>query len=38
MWSLGWGQFLPQGYNLNNFSNGPLGDATYQIQYKWKTE
>ena len=29
MWPLGRGQFWPQGYNVNNFGNGPLGEATY---------
>ena len=31
MWSLGQGQFWPEGYNLKNFGNGPLSEATYQI-------
>ena len=35
MWPLGWGQFWPQGYKLNNFGNGPLGEATYQISKTW---
>ena len=35
MWPLGWGQFWPQGYNLNNFGNGPLVEATYQISKTW---
>ena len=35
MWPLGQGQFWPQGYNLNNFGNGPLGEATYQISKTW---
>ena len=35
MWPLGWGQFWPQGYNLNNFGNGPSGEATYQISKTW---
>jgi len=26
----GWGQFLPQGHNLNIFGSGPLDDAIYQ--------
>ena len=35
MWLLGRGQFWPQGYNLNNFGNVPLGKATYQISKTW---
>ena len=35
MWPLGRGQFRPQGYNLNNFGNGQLGEATYQISKTW---
>ena len=27
----GWGQFWPQGHNLNKLGRGLLGDATYQI-------
>ena len=34
MWSLGRGQFWPQGYNLNNFGNGPLGEATVHTKYQ----
>ena len=35
MWPLGWSQFWPQGYNLNNFGYGPLGEATHQISKTW---
>ena len=35
MWALGWGQFWPKGYNLNNFGNGRLGEATNQISKTW---
>ena len=35
MWPLGRGQFLPQGYNLNNLARGSLDKAVYQISKGW---
>ena len=35
LWPLGWGQFWPQGYNLNNLGRGTLDEATYQISRTW---
>ena len=31
LWPPGWGQFWPQGHQMNKLGRGPLGDATYKI-------